>query len=77
MTTTLTVRLDEKVKRELDERARLRRKSVSALVREILDEAVAERPLGERIGHLAGRLELSEAPEDDWARTIREHNWRQ
>jgi hypothetical protein len=49
---------------------------VSALVREILDEAVTERPLGERIGHLAGRLELPGEPDDAWARKIREHNWR-
>lgn len=76
MTTTLTIRLDEKAKRALDERAKLCRKSVSALVREIIDDAVTEKPLGERIGHLAGRLELPEVPDDAWARKIRERNWR-
>lgn len=76
MSTTLTVRLDPDLKRALDEHAKLRRKSVSALVREILDAAVAERPLGERIGHLAGKLGPRKGEPDAWERHLREMNWR-
>jgi len=76
MSTTLTIRLDPALKRALDERARLRRQSVSALVREILDTAVAERPLGERVGHLAGRLGPARGEPDEWERHLRETNWR-
>ena len=76
MSTTLTIRLDPTLKRALDERARLRRQSVSATVREILDEAVAERPLGQRVGHLAGRLGPAHGEPDEWERHLRETNWR-
>jgi len=76
MSTTLTIRLDPALKRALDDRARLHRQSVSALVREILDNAVAERPLGERIGHLAGRLGPARGEPDEWERHLRETNWR-
>jgi plasmid stability protein len=76
MGTTLTIRLDPTLKRALDERARLRRQSVSATVREILDEAVAERPLGDRVGHLAGRLGPPGGEPDERERHLRETNWR-
>lgn len=76
MTTTVTVRLDEKVKQALDERAKLRRKSVSSLVRELIVEEVSERPLAERIGHLAGRLGPARGEPDAWERHLREMNWR-
>jgi hypothetical protein len=44
-------------------------------VREILEEAVTERPVAERAGHVKGRLELP-PPSEGWRRQIRERNWR-
>jgi len=76
MSTTLTVRTDAPLRKALEERARLRGTSVSALVRQILEEAVSERPLGDRIGHLRGTLEPAEAEPDGWERHLREQNWR-
>lgn len=76
MTTTLTIRLDEKAKKALEERAKLRRTTISALLREIVDDAVTEKPLGERIGHLAGRLGPAQGEPDEWERHLRETNWR-
>jgi hypothetical protein len=76
MSTTLTIRIEPALKEALDQRARQRRQSVSALVREILDEAVTERPLGERIGHLRGRLGSERGEPDAWERHLRETNRR-
>ena len=48
---------------------------MSAVVREILEGALDERPLGGRTGALRGRLSLPE-PKDAWRRRIRARNWR-
>jgi plasmid stability protein len=76
MSTTLTVRTDSRLREALQRRASIERKSVSDLVREILREALAERPLSLRAGHLKGRLELPATLDDPWQRQIRERNWR-
>src|SRR5258706_11823259 len=55
---TLSIQADEELQAALQERADLQGKTVSDLAREILREAIAQRPLGERVGHLRGRLEL-------------------
>ncbi|MCP5119041.1 MAG: ribbon-helix-helix protein, CopG family [bacterium] len=75
MSTTLTVRTGEELRQALDRRARALGKSVSELVRDILEEAVVERPISERAGHLKGRLSLP-APDDKWRRQIKKRNWR-
>lgn len=76
MGTTITIRTDDSLRRELEERASALGKSLSELVREILQDAVAERPLESRTGHLRGQLELGRAGSDTWRRELRERNWR-
>ena len=75
MDVTLTIRADEKLHAVLQERAELQGKTVSDMVSEILHEAVAERPLDERVGHLRGWLQLS-APSDPWRTQLKERSWR-
>ena len=77
MSTTLTIRTDDGLRRALEERARAQGKTVSAFVREILTSAVAERPLEARVGHLRGRLRLDSPAERIWRDRLREHNWRE
>jgi plasmid stability protein len=73
---TLSIQADEELQAALQERATLQGKTVSDLAREILREAIAQRPLGERVGHLRGRLELPSAPSDPWRSQLKERNWR-
>jgi plasmid stability protein len=61
---------------QLQRRARLQGKSVSEVVREILRDALESRPLGERTGHLQGRLDLPRQEDEPWRRELRERNWR-
>ena len=72
----LTIQADEDLHAALQERAELQGKTVSDVAREILSEAVAERPRGERVGHLRGRLEPHSPPSDPWRNQIKERNWR-
>ena len=51
-------------------------KSLSALVREILENAVAERSVGRRAGHLKASLRLPPGSSDPWRKAIRDRNWR-
>ena len=74
---TLTVRTSDKLEKALRDRADEAGLSLSELVREILESAVAERPLGERIAHLMRPLEPSSRPLTDWQRQLRERNWRE
>ncbi|MSR21109.1 MAG: ribbon-helix-helix protein, CopG family [Gemmatimonadetes bacterium] len=77
MSTTVTVRLDEPLREALEARAQASGTTISEVVRDTLREALAERPLGERIGHLKGILELEvEVDDDPWRRQIKERNWR-
>lgn len=76
MSTTITVRTDEALRRELQERAAALGKSLSEVVREILEHAVAERPLEARTGHLRGKLDLRRKDEEPWRKALRERNWR-
>lgn len=76
MRTTLTIRTDENLLEALKARAAVQGKSVSEVAREILSEALAERPLSERIGHLRGQLDLRSNVSDPWRERLRERNWR-
>lgn len=76
MDTTLTVRTDRTMRETLEERARAQGLTVSELVRRLLAEAISERPLGQRAGHLKGRLDLSEPAADTWRNHLRDRNWR-
>lgn len=76
MSTTLSIRTDESLKAALGRRAREVGKRPSELAREILAAALAERPLGERVGAVRGRLGRARGPVDSWHDTIRRSNWR-
>lgn len=75
-TITLTIRTDEGLREALKKRAELRGKTLSEVAREILAEAVSERPLGERVGHLRGQLHREPGESTPWREQIRERNWR-
>jgi plasmid stability protein len=72
---TLTVRIGSREERALARRAAARGTSVSAVVREILEGALDEGPLGGKTAAFRGRLSLPE-PKDSWRRQIRARNWR-
>lgn len=76
MSTTLTIRTDESLRKALAERASAQGKTVSELAREILRNALEDRALEERTSHLKGRLRLGQKQTEAWRRTLREHNWR-
>ncbi len=76
MRTTLTIRTDPDLREALEEKAAAQGKSVSSLVREILANALIERPLKERISHLKGSIELSTKNNASWRQEIRKRNWR-
>ncbi len=76
MSTTLTIRTDDALREALVERARAQGKTLSQLVREILEAALLERPLASRAGHLKGRLILREQAVEPWRESLRRHNWR-
>jgi hypothetical protein len=75
MAKTLTIRLPESQDLALTRRAKAVGRTRSALVRELIDLGLQEQPLGERVGHLKGRLAL---PRDGktWRRQIKNRNWR-
>ena len=54
MSKTLTIRTDDSLREALDQRAANQGKTVSEVVREILEQALVERPLASRIEHLRG-----------------------
>jgi len=76
MDKTLTIRLESDQWLELVRTARRRGKTVSELVREILGQALRQRPLVAKVGHLKGKLELPDLADEKWRREIKGHNWR-
>jgi plasmid stability protein len=76
MRTTITIRADDSLREELQQRARSQGKSMSAVIREILCDALESRPVEARVGHLRGRLELPVRDDEPWRRELRERNWR-
>ena len=75
MDKTITVRLDREQDDALTRRAKTVGKSRSALVRELLAQALSETPISERAGHLKGSVELQK-PKDAWSKHLRKQNWR-
>ena len=63
------------MRRALEQRAAESGSSLSEVVRDILSDALEERPLAERVGHLRGSLAL-DRPEPVWRARLRERNWR-
>ena len=76
MSTTITIRADEPLREVLDKKAAASGKTVSELVREILEQALAETPLHFRAGHLKGRLRLPRKSSEPWRGRLRQRNWR-
>jgi plasmid stability protein len=76
MTTSLTIRTDPALKEALSRRAEAKGVTTSELAREILSEALAERPLGQKVGHLRGTLDESAPRVDAWRKALRARNWR-
>jgi hypothetical protein len=76
MNTILTLRTDDTLRDALEKRARAEGKTVSELARDILRNALVERPLQLRTGHLRGRLNLGQTQPDAWRKELRERNWR-
>lgn len=76
MNTTVTIRTDQALREALEKRAKAERKTVSGIIREILEDALIERPLEMKAGHLKGALELTSEPSDAWRKHIRARNWR-
>jgi len=75
MSKTLTVRIGFRQQRALARRAAARGTTVSTVVREILESALDESPLGGKTGAFRGRLSLPE-PQDAWRKQIKARNWR-
>ena len=75
MDKTITIRLDREQDEALTRRAETLGKTRSAVVRELLAQALSEAPVSERAGHLKGSVQLSK-PKDSWANHLRKQNWR-
>jgi predicted DNA-binding protein len=75
MDKTITIRLDRDQDEALTRRAKTVGKTRSALVREILTDALLSNPLRERAGHLKGSVQLPKA-KDAWSKHLRKQNWR-
>ncbi len=75
MDKTLTIRLNHAQHYALTARAKVLGKTRSDVVRELIDNGLEERPLGRRIGHLKGCLDVP-PPKSGWPRRIKERNWR-
>jgi plasmid stability protein len=76
MRKTLTIRADKTLRTALEQRARTQGKTLSELAREILRNALEERPLELKTGHLRGRLSLRRDEPEAWRKALRERNWR-
>jgi predicted DNA-binding protein len=75
MEKTITVRLDRQQDEALTRLAKTLGKTRSAVVREVLEQALSERSVAERVGHLKGTVQLPK-PKDAWAKHLRKENWR-
>lgn len=76
MSTTLTIRIAPDERKALLRRAKQAGLNVSEMVREILRQALAERSVSARAGHLKGRLKTKPPARSSWRRQIQERNRR-
>jgi plasmid stability protein len=76
MSTTVTIRTDEALRKALQARARARGITLSEAAREILRQALEHRPLEVKTAHLRGGLKLPGEPTEPWRKALRERNWR-
>ena len=76
MPTKLTVRIDDEFQKALEKRARAMGKTVSELVRDLLESALAEEPISARAGHLKGRLALPKPEPGSLRERFIANNWR-
>jgi len=72
---TLTIRLGKGQDEALTGRARALGKTRSELVRDLIDQAITDKPIDGRAGYLKGRVELPRA-RAGWRRALKERNWR-
>jgi hypothetical protein len=70
----LSVRVDARLHDAIRRRAKATGETVSAVVRRILEDALAARPLATRVGHLRGALDLPRPAR--WRESLRRRNWR-
>jgi len=75
MDKTLTIRLEKDQDAALSRRAKALGKTRSELVRELIGKGLEEQPLGRKIGHLKGVLNMPDS-KDALRRRIKERNWR-
>ena len=77
-TSTLTIRLPKAQRDALKRSAAALKKTESEYIRDLLARDLDTRPLGERIGHLAGSLDSSQSTgtPHPLKGLIRERNWR-
>lgn len=75
MSTTITLRADKSLRDALIRKATSEKKSISEVAREILEFALVERSLAERIGRTRGTLGIARKL-SGWQRQIRDRNWR-
>ena len=76
MSTTVTIRTDEALRKALQARARARGITLSEAAREILRQALEQRPLEVKTGHLRGGLKLPRKQTEPWRKTLAERNLR-
>jgi hypothetical protein len=74
--TTLTIPVDPSLRRALQQRAQAQGKTISQVVLDLVQEGLTEQPLGSKISHLKGQLELPEQTADPWRKQLQERNWR-
>lgn len=77
MDKTITIRLDREQDEILTQRAKTLGKTRSALVRELLAQALSQTPVSERAGYLKGSIQSKrEGAKDPWGKHLRKQNWR-
>ena len=76
MSTTFTFRISQKQRAKLRRHAKIAGKTESEFLRSLLERELDDRPMGERIGHLAGSISMEGIELDPWRKQIKERNWR-
>jgi plasmid stability protein len=76
MRQTIAIRADPALRAAIAERAAAQGKTVSAFVRDVLQQAVEDLPVKARAGHLRGALDLPGTGGDPWRSRLRDRNWR-